>query len=266
MQDLGLVSIITPSYNCANYIAQTLDSIISQTYENWEVIICDDCSTDNTKEVVEPYMSSCNKIRYIRNEKSSGAAVSRNYALREAKGKWIAFLDSDDLWTPDKLEKQLEFMVKNGYHFSYTGYSEINSEGAKTGVSVSGPKRVSKLGMFSFCWPGCLTVMFDREYYGLLQISDIKKNNDYAMWLKICRKADCYFLDESLAMYRRGRVGSVSTHGYSTMIRWHYKLWHEAEGMNPVFSIFWTGMNLVCGVFKKIVYVKGLKTNNFICF
>ncbi len=98
--------------------------------------------------------------------------------------------------------------------------------------------------------------MYDREAVGLVQIEDIKKNNDYAMWLKVCRKADCYMLREPLAKYRRGRVGSISTHGYSTMIKWHYKLWHEAEGMNPVASLFWTGMNLVCGVWKKLVYVK----------
>lgn len=256
MQDFGLVSIITPSHNCGEYIADTIKSIMAQSYENWELIICDDCSTDNTKEVLSPFLSSCPKIKYICNEKNSGAAVSRNNALREARGKWIAFLDADDLWSQDKLEKQLDFMVKNGYHFSYTGYSEINSEGEDTGVSISGPRRVTKLGMYAFCWPGCLTVMYDRETVGLIQIEDIKKNNDYAMWLKVCKKADCYFLNQSLAKYRRGRVGSVSTHGYMTMIRWHYKLWHEAENKNPISSLFWTGMNLVCGVFKKIVYVK----------
>ena len=110
--------------------------------------------------------------------------------------------------------------------------------------------------MFSFCWPGCLTVMYDIEKIGLLQIADIKKNNDYAMWLKVIQKADCYLLDECLAKYRRGRKGSVSTHGYATMIRWHYKLWHEAMGMNAMASLFWTAMNLVCGVYKKLHYVK----------
>lgn len=256
MQDFGLVSIITPSHNCGEYIVDTIKSVMAQSYENWELIICDDCSTDNTKGVLSPFLSSCSKIKYICNEKNSGAAVSRNNALREANGKWIAFLDADDLWSADKLEKQLDFMVRNNYHFSYTGYSEINADGESNGVSVSGPKRVTKFGMYAFCWPGCLTVMYDREHVGLIQIEDIKKNNDYAMWLKVCKKADCYFLDQSLAKYRRGRVGSVSTHGYLTMIRWHYKLWHEAEGKNPISSLFWTGMNLACGVFKKIVYVK----------
>ena len=185
-----------------------------------------------------------------------GAAVSRNNALREAKGKWIAFLDSDDLWEPTKLEKQVRFLEGNGYAFSYTGYQEIDSEGALTGVSVSGPKHVTKAGMYAFCWPGCLTVMYDREKIGLIQIEDIKKNNDYAMWLKVCLKADCYYLPEVLAKYRRGRSGSVSSHSIKTMIGWHYKLWHEAEKKNAFAAAYYTCLNLVCGFYKKLKYVK----------
>lgn len=256
MQDYGLVSIITPTWACADFIAETIKSIQCQTYHNWELLIQDDCSKDNTLEVVKPFVEADNRIKYECNPKNSGAAITRNNALRRAKGRWIAFLDSDDLWSEDKLEKQLTFMVKNGYHFSYTGYEEMDEDSNITGVRLSGPKHVTKLGMFSFCWPGCLTVMYDREHVGLLQIADIKKNNDYAMWLKVIQKADCYLLDECLARYRRGRKGSVSTHGYGTMIRWHYKLWHEAMGMNAVASLFWTGMNLACGVYKKLRYVK----------
>ena len=260
MQDYGLVSIITPTWACGQFIAETIRSVIAQTYQNWELLIQDDCSTDNTKEVVEKSIAEnpeCkDKIKYECNPKNSGAAITRNNALRRARGRWIAFLDSDDLWLPEKLEKQLRFMVENEYKFSYTAYREMDNGSRETGVEIRGPKHISKLGMFAFCWPGCLTVMYDREAVGLVQIADIKKNNDYAMWLKVCRKADCHLLDEVLAKYRRGRVGSVATHGYSTMIRWHYKLWHEAEGMNAVTSMFWTCMNLVCGVCKKIIYVK----------
>lgn len=256
MQDYGLVSIIMPNWNCAALIYETIKSVMAQTYQNWELLIQDDCSTDNPEVVVAPYAEADARIKFERNDRNSGAAVTRNNALRRAQGKWVAFLDSDDLWEPTKLEKQLRFMVENGYHFSYTAYQEINNEGKETGVLISGPKHVTKFGMFAFCWPGCLTVMFDREHYGLLQIEDIKKNNDYAMWLKVIQKADCYFLDECLAKYRRGRAGSISTHGYTTMIKWHYKLWHEAMHMSPISSFFWTGMNLVCGVYKKIVYVK----------
>lgn len=248
-----------PNWNCAAIIYETIKSVMAQTYQNWELLIQDDCSTDNPEAVVIPYSEIDSRIKFEHNSKNSGAAVTRNNALKRAKGKWVAFLDSDDLWEPTKLEKQLKFMVENGYHFSYTAYQEINNEGKETGVKIYGPKHVTKFGMFAFCWPGCLTVMFDREHYGLLQIEDIKKNNDYAMWLKVIQKADCYFLDECLAKYRRGRAGSISTHGYTTMIKWHYKLWHEAMHMNPIASLFWTGMNLVCGVYKKLVYVKNIR-------
>ena len=255
MQDFGLVSIITPNYNCAQFISDTIKSVQAQTYLNWELLIQDDCSTDGTVEEVLLFAENDSRIKYECNQKNSGAAITRNNALRRAKGRWIAFLDSDDLWLPEKLEHQLKFMVENKYAFSYTGYKEMDNDCKDTGVFIYGPKHVSKFGMYAFCWPGCLTVMYDRETVGLLQIFDIKKNNDYAMWLKVCRKADCYRLDEVLAKYRRGRIGSISTHGYSTMIRWHYKLWHEAEGMNTITSLFWTCINLVCGVYKKLVFV-----------
>lgn len=250
-----LVSIITPSYNTAKFIGKTIESVQNQTYQNWEMIIVDDCSTDNTDEIVAGYMSD-KRIKYIKNEKNSGAAVSRNRALREAKEKWIAFLDSDDLWMPMKLEKQIGFMEKNGYHFSYTNYEEIDTDGNRTGVRVTGPKKITKTGMFNYCWPGCLTVMFDAKQVGSIQIEDIKKNNDYAMWLKICRKADCYLLDEYLGQYRKGRAGSVSTHGIRNMIGWHYKLYHEAEKMGSIESIFNTGRNLIFGFYKKRRYVE----------
>lgn len=249
-----LVSIIMPSYNTAKFIDETIESVLKQTYTNWELIIVDDCSTDNTDEVVKKYLSD-SRIKYLKNEKNSGAAVTRNYALREAKGRWIAFLDSDDLWNEDKLCRQISFMEENGYSFSYTNYIEIDEESRPNGRAVSGPRKVTKLGMRSYCWPGCLTVMYDAEMVGLIQIADIKKNNDYAMWLKVCRKATCYLLCEDLASYRK-RSGSISNHGYGKLIKWHYRLFREAEGQNPVSSAFCTARNLVCGVYKKLRYVK----------
>ena len=251
----GLVSIIMPSYNTASFIAESIQSVLEQSYKDWELIIVDDCSPDNTDDVVKPYLSD-KRIRYLKNEKNSGAAVSRNRALREAKGKWIAFLDSDDLWMPEKLQKQVRFMEKNGYHFSYTNYAEIDTEDKRNGISVTGPKRITKRGMYNYCWPGCLTVMYDAETIGLIQIADIKKNNDYAMWLNVCQKADCYLLDEELALYRRGRAGSVSTHSIKTMIGWHYKLWHAAEANNVAVSLWRTAWNLIFGLVKKMKYVK----------
>lgn len=250
-----LVSIIMPSYNTGRFIKETIESVLAQSYPTWELIIVDDCSTDNTDEVVNQYLAD-ERIRYIKNDTNSGAAVSRNRALREAKGKWIAFLDSDDLWEADKLQKQIIFMKDNGYHFSYTNYVEIDEESKVNGKSVTGPKRISKHGMYNYCWMGCLTVMYDADVVGLIQIANIKKNNDYAMWLKVCKKANCYLLDETLARYRK-RSGSISNHGYMKLIKWHYKLYREAENKNPISSFVLTVRNLFFGVLKKIIYVKG---------
>ena len=247
-----LVSIIMPSYNTAKYIKNSIQSVINQTYTNWELIIVDDCSTDNTDEVVNGIIDD--RIHYIKNEKNSGAAVSRNRALREAKGKWIAFLDSDDLWMPQKLNEQIRFMKDNNYHFSYTNYEEIDEQSNRLGCTVTGPKKITKAGMYNYCWPGCLTVMYDAEYIGLIQIADIKKNNDYAMWLKVCKKSNCYLLDKTLAQYRK-RSGSISNHSYVKLIKYHYLLYKEAENKNAVISFIYTIRNIMFGIHKKLHYV-----------
>lgn len=255
MKDYGLVSVIMPSYNTEKYIAVSIESVLHQSYSNWELIIVDDCSTDDTDSVVQPLLTDA-RIRYLKNNANSGAAISRNRALREANGKWIAFLDSDDLWLPEKLERQLSFMAENDYHFSYTDYEEIDENGNALGIKVTGPRKITKKGMRRYCWPGCLTVMYDAENVGLIQIADIKKNNDYAMWLKVSRNMDCYLYKQILANYRRGRKGSISTHGYLLMIKWHYRLFHEANGDNCVLSLFFTLRNVLYGAIKKILYVK----------
>lgn len=249
----NLVSIVMPSYNTGKYIAESIQSVMVQTYSDWELIIVDDCSKDETDVIVAEFTDP--RIRYLKNEKNSGAAVSRNRALKEAKGRWVAFLDSDDLWEPDKLEKQINFMRNNGYSFSYTAYREIDEASKPLGIRVRGPKHISKAGMYAYCWPGCLTVMYDANAVGCIQIKDIKKNNDYAMWLKAIEKADCYFLDQELAAYRK-REGSISNHSYKELIKWHYRLFRECLQFNAVTSLLLTGGNLCGGVIKKLIYVK----------
>lgn len=256
-----LVSIIMPSYNTAKYIKKSIESVIKQTYQDWELIIVDDNSVDNTDDVVRMFLND-KRINYLKNEKNMGAAFSRNRALREARGKWIAFLDSDDLWDSKKLEKQIRFMEKNRYYFSYTKYQEIDENGEKLNIEVSGPNKITKMGMYNYCWPGCLTVMYNREKIGLVQIKDIKKNNDYAMWLKICKKENCYLLDENLAQYRRGRKGSISSQKYCELIKWHYRLYNEIEGMNSLWSGINTIRNIIFGIYKKKKFVYKLSDKN----
>ena len=258
MQNHGLVSIITPTWNCARFICETIRSVQAQTYKNWEMIISDDCSTDNTCEVIAPYLKEDSRIKYICNPKNSGAAITRNTALKVAQGKWIAFLDSDDLWLPEKLEKQVSFMMENKYTFSYHEYTEMTEEGKDMGVYVSGIQKVNKFNMYTCCWPGCLAVMYDREKIGLIQINDVKKNNDTAMWLKVVQKAPCYLLKENLARYRR-RANSITPKPLWHRIWAHYPLFRVAEEMSPVTATFWTLMNVFGNAFKKIFYVKKIK-------
>jgi len=255
MNNLGLVSIITPTYNCDRFIAETIRSVQAQTYTEWEMIIVDDCSTDNTQQVLKPFLETDCRIHYLRNEENSGAAISRNRALSKAKGKWIAFVDSDDLWLPDKLERQVAFMEENGYHFSYHEYDEIDEDSKPLGIHVGGKKRVSRFDMFACCWPGCLSVMYDSEYVGLIQIEDVRKNNDTAIWLEVVKKTPCFLLNENLALYRRRR-GSITPVSIWGKIKAHYPLFRIAQRQNPVFAWFWTFMNVPGNIFKKIFYVK----------
>ena len=256
MGNKGLVSIIMPSYNTAKYIGESIKSVQAQTYTDWELIIADDCSTDNTDDIIKEYLSD-ERIKYLKNEKNSGAAVSRNYALREAKGKWIAFLDSDDTWHPEKLEKQIAFMLENDYKFTYTDYM-IQLNGEWLPYVYYGPAKVNKRKMKDYCYFSTITVMYEREYIGLVQIESVRKNNDYAMWLKIIKKAPCYRFPEVLSYYIK-HEGSISSGSKLKLIKHHYILWRVAEHKNPVSACVLTLRNLFWGIIKKIKYKKKIE-------
>ncbi|MGI6204393.1 MAG: glycosyltransferase family 2 protein [Anaerovoracaceae bacterium] len=250
-----LVSIIMPSYNTAGFIAESIRSVQDQTCENWELIIVDDCSTDNTDDVVSEFLGD-ERIRYIKNEKNCGAAISRNRALRAARGRWIAFLDSDDLWLPRKLELQLDFMKNNGYAFTYTKYSEINEDGEYLGVTNTGPGTVGKRLMEICNFLGCLTVMYDSEVVGLVQIPNLKKRNDWAMWIMVSQKTPCHLCDEVLSLYRVRRSGSLShaKGGKAALLKYHYDLFRKVRYYSPPASAAMAGVNAAANIMKKIIY------------
>lgn len=250
-----LVSIIMPSYNTGKYIEDSIRSVLAQTYENWELIIVDDCSTDDTHSIVAAFADP--RIRFLEKEFNSGAAESRNWGLREAKGKWIAFLDSDDTWHPEKLERQIRFMEETGYKFTYTDY-KIQLNGQWLPYIYYGPDKVTKRKMKDYCYFSTITVMYDREYVGLIQIEPVKKNNDYAMWLRIIEKTPCYRLGECLSYYIK-HEGSISSGSKWKLIKHHYILWRVAEHKNPVAAWLLTARNLFWGVIKKIVYKKKIE-------
>ncbi len=252
----GLVSIIMPSWNTGRFIAESIESVIAQTYKNWELIIVDDCSTDNTDEVVASFNDD--RIRYFKNEKNCGAALTRNRAMREAEGEWIAFLDSDDLWAENKLEKMVAFMTENNYAFAYHEYVKIDEDSKPLNIYVSGPKVVTKRKMYNYGYPGCLTFMYSAKVFGLIQIKDIKKNNDYAILLQLCKKADCYLLKENLAKYRI-RKKSISHDKLSKKLKSHYDLFHLCDEKPALVAFWFACWNMWFGILKKKRYEKQIK-------
>lgn len=250
----GLVSIIMPSWNTAGFIAKSIQCIIDQTYEKWELIIVDDCSTDNTDEIVKPFLSDL-RIKYLHNEKNSGAALTRNKALREANGEWIAFLDSDDLWMPDKLEKQVRFMQDYGFVLSYHEYEKIDEEGKPLNIFVTGPKIVNKRHIYRYDYIGQLTMMYSAKHFGLIQIKDIKKNNDYAIRLQLLKKngTEAHLLKDNLAMYRV-RKNSISHDKLRKKLRSHYDLFHVCDEKPLPLALWFSCWNMWYGVLKKKKY------------
>ena len=249
----GLVSIIMPTYNVGAYIEESVKSIQAQTYTDWELILVDDCSTETTVEKIGEFLQD-KRIRFLKNEKNSGAAITRNYGLREATGKWIAFLDGDDVWLPQKLEKQLKFMVDNNYKFTYTDY-RIRLNGEWKPYVNTGPTVVTKRKLYNYCYFSTITVMYDREFIGLIQIADLKKNNDYAMWFQAIEKSPCYRLPICLSYYYK-HDSSVSSGSKFKLIRHHYILYRKALEKNKIVSVVLTANNLFWGVLKKIFYKK----------
>jgi teichuronic acid biosynthesis glycosyltransferase TuaG len=200
-----LISIITPVYNSEKYIADTINSVLAQTYTNWEMLIADDCSSDNSAEIIKKYTDS--RIKYFRLETNSGAAIARNKALEKAKGNYIAFLDSDDTWKPEKLEKQLKFMVEKDIGFSFTGYEIIRNKKNKI---IEVPDTVNYDQFMKNTIIGTLTVMLSRKHVGEVRIVDVKKDHDSMTWAKLLRQGNiAYGLNESLAYYRKVE-GSIS--------------------------------------------------------
>lgn len=251
----GLVSIIMPSWNTAALIGESIRSVLAQTYPNWELIIVDDCSTDDTDAVVASFADE--RIRYIKNERNCGAALTRNLALREARGEWIAFLDSDDLWTPDKLEKQIAFMRENDCPLSYTEYEKIDEEGNPLNVYVSGPDAVNRKKMYRYDYIGQLTMMYSAKVFGLIQIKDIKKNNDYAIRLQLYRRKGTVarLLKEDLARYRVRKV-SISHDKLRKKLKSHYDLFRFCDERSAPVAFFFACRNMWFGLLKKKKYEK----------
>lgn len=247
--NMDLVSIITPTYNSEKYIKETISSVLSQTYQNWEMIIVDDCSTDNTVRIIEEEMEKNSRIRFIQLQENQGAAVARNTAINYANGRYIAFLDSDDLWEMNKLEVQVSFMNMNNIPFSYTSYKIINENGEETGKVVNVPEKIDYNQLLKNTIIGCLTVMLDINKFGRVQMPNMRTRQDTALWLLILKQGYiAYGIQQPLAKYRK-KSGSISSNKLK-MAKQNWKLYREIENLSLVKSI-WCFLNYAYNGIKK---------------
>lgn len=231
----NLVSIITPSYNSEKYIDCTIKSIQSQTYTNWELLITDDCSDDKTVKIINSYIRNDKRIKVFILKQNSGAGIARNNSIKNAKGKYIAFCDSDDQWLPNKLEKQITFMLKNNLKFTYSSYKVCNEEDKIIG-SVISPKEINFRKMLNNNYVGCLTAIYDSERLGKIYMSKIRNRQDWVLWFNILKiSGPTKGLTQTLAIYRE-RSSSVSSNKLK-QIKYNWNVYNKELGYNSFISL-----------------------------
>ena len=227
-----IVSIITPVYNAESFLEDTVNSVLKQTYQDWEMILIDDCSTDKSREIMEKLALMDDRIVPIYSEVNEGVANSRNKGIEKAKGRYIAFLDSDDLWKPNKLEEQVKFMKSKDIAFSFTGYEFINEDGERLGKIISIPSKVTYNELLKYNCIGCLTVMIDKKKIDKVEMPTLK-HEDFITWLSILKKdIDAYGINENLASYRK-RTGSVSENKIKSAT-WTWNILRNIEKLNVI--------------------------------
>lgn len=227
-----------PAYNASLNIGHAIDSVLKQTYENWELIIVNDCSTDNTLEIVRSYANEDDRIKVFSNEVNSKVAKTRNKAISKATGRYIAFLDSDDLWLPEKLEQQLNLMKSDEkIYFSFGSYLVIEDDGSKTGKIMKAPAKISYKNMLKGSKIGCLTVLIDRNIVSDLEFKDIG-HEDYLLWLELLRDyGDAYAVTDAVACYRQGG-GSLSSNK-KRAAGWQFDIYRKELNIPLIPSIFY---------------------------
>jgi teichuronic acid biosynthesis glycosyltransferase TuaG len=244
------VSIITPTFNASKFITETIQSVKTQTFQNWEMIIVDDCSSDDTVEIVKREMELDPRIKLIELQKNGGPAAARNIGITTAKGSFLSFLDGDDIWLPKKLEKQLKFMKKNNIGFSFTDYRIMNENGEKTNVVIHVPPKIGYKNLLKNTMIGTLTVMLDIRKVGLVQMPLNRDcSEDYGLWLSILSKGiHAYGLNEELAVYRKCEHSLSSNKLKSAQKTWN--TYRKVEQINFP-SALWYFTNYSFHAFKK---------------
>ncbi|MNQ83918.1 putative teichuronic acid biosynthesis glycosyltransferase TuaG [compost metagenome] len=252
-----LVSIITPTYNAEKFITETLKSVQNQTYQNWEMILVDDASTDETVKIISDFAEKDSRIKLFKLEKNSGNGFARNIALEKSVGKYIAYLDADDLWFSMKLEKQLQFLKTNNLPFTFSFYDCIDEEGNSLNRRVEAPINLTYDELFFCNYVGNLTAIYDVDYFGKIVIEATQKRQDWRLWLTILKQIQVTKpVPEPLAFYRI-RKDSISSSKFK-LIKHNFGVYREFHGFNFMFSVLLMTRFLFTQLIIKPRYIKKL--------
>lgn len=243
-------TIITPIYNAEKFLRETLESISEQSYTDWEAILINDNSNDSSLEIAQSFAKRDPRFKVINRHESGGAARARNDGIRHAKGRYIAFLDSDDVWLPSKLDKQICYMKSNDVAFSYTSYKFLTENG-DVKKEVKAPKRVTYKKLLKGNVIACLTAVYDTDKLGKVLMPDIRKRQDFGLWLKITKMGITgYGIQEPLAHYRL-REGSISSAKFDTML-YTWRLYREVEKLPLASSAYYISNHLFGALIKRL--------------
>ncbi|MBD9074379.1 glycosyltransferase family 2 protein [bacterium] len=251
-----LVSIITPVYNCEKLLSKTIESVLEQTYKNWELLLVDDCTPDNSVEIINKYLKLDNRIKYFKLEENSGAAIARNKALKESEGRFIAYLDADDMWKPEKIEKQIKYMLDNNYAFTCTDYEKINEDGSSLKKVIRIPKKVNYNLFLRNTIIQTVGVMIDTKLTGkeLLKMPNIRRRQDAATWCQLLKNGfDCHECPEVLAYYRVVNNSLSSNKFKAIKMNWY---WYRKIEKLPLMKSCFCFIGYAFNAVKKRIYLK----------
>lgn len=250
------ISIITPVYNCEKLIEKTIECVLNQTYKNWEWILVDDCSPDDSATIIKKYAKNDKRIKYFKLNENSGAAVARNKALAESTGRFIAYLDADDLWKNEKLEKQVKFMLDNQYSFTCTDYEKITEAGDSLNKIIKIPKRVDYNLFLRNTIIQTVGVMVDTKLTGkeLLKMPNIRRRQDAATWCQLLKNGhDCYECPENLSYYRVVTKSLSSNKFKAIKMNWY---WYRKIEKLPLWKACYCFVGYAFNGVKKRIYIK----------
>lgn len=246
----NIVSIIMPAYNSENYIKEAIESVLKQTYSEWELLIVDDCSGDRTGSVIQEYSDA--RIQYTRLLENSGVAKARNTGIDNSNGRFIAFLDSDDIWLENKLSQQIDFMLTNDIAFSFTQYRQFKDDIARAFKLIDVPDKVDYKKMLKYNAIGCSTVIIDRQKVPEIYMPENVKHEDYVNWLKVLKTGiTAYGLKKDLVRYRLSS-NSISSNKYKSAL-WTWHIYRHVEKLSLPEALFYFANYAVNGI-KKVYF------------